>query len=241
MGVLNPAQILVGFFGFFRGLRFLFRNGLAGHLVLPVLLSLATGLGLIAGTYYLFIFFLELLAGTFPEIEEWSRALGIVATLIALLSGSVLYVILYRFITGLLVIPFLGPLLGAIETKLLGAEIETDLKTDMRNLLLGLWVNLQVLVIGLTVWVLTLWLGPVQIVVLILVEGYFLGRGSFELLLEKASSSLKERKGLAKPHRARILGLGVASFLFLFVPIVGALFSPCAGVAGAALLYYEPD
>lgn len=72
-----------------------------------------------------------------------------------------------------------------------------------------------------------------------IVNSFFLGRSSFDYLLEKHSTSLRERKLLTRAYTPQIYGLGLAQFLALFIPFVGLVLVPPVGVVAAALLIQD--
>lgn len=238
-----------GLRAFAGGIGYVNRNGLWGYAIAPMLLSLLAAAGLIALIYWAFVY----AAG--PELESARRdALaylgrtpgdgGWFETLVQILAAFLALAaafLLYRAISAVLVLPFLGPLLEAIERLELGAARPTTFREDVRNALLGGWIGLKYAVFGGLVLLFTLPLGPLQIIINTLLQSYFAGRGVFDLLFEKDCANLAERKVRAKTWRAEILGLGLGYFLFLLIPFIGVIFAPIAGLAGAARLYYAAN
>lgn len=238
-----------GLRAFAGGIGYVNRNGLWGYAIAPMLLSLVAAAGLIALIYW------ALAYAAAPELEAARRSAfayfgrtpgdgGWFETLVQILAAFLALAaafLLYRAISAVLVLPFLGPLLEAIERIELGAARPTTFREDFRNALLGGWIGLKYAVLGGIVLLLTLPLGPLQIIINTLLQSYFAGRGVFDLLFEKDCTNLAERKIRAKSWRAEILGLGLGYFLFLLVPFVGVVFAPIAGLAGAARLYYAAN
>lgn len=138
-----------------------------------------------------------------------------------------------------MIIPFIGPLLTRLENIYLGKSIEIPLSKDIKNAFLGILSSLKYLPLSILGLLFSLFLGPFQIVFMIFWEGYFLGKGSFEYMLEKDTETLKERSEKRKGHRTQMWGLGSAQFIFLMIPVIGIVLSPCTAMAGAFLLYHD--
>ena len=199
MSILSPLRIFTGFRAFFRGLGFLFKRRLFAYMIPPSLLSLLLAVGLLFGLWQGALYLMDEVEHALHAYgaEDFGGFLRFFASLVAIVLG----LLLYRFLAGLLVAPFLGPLLERIEEILLGRSIETSFTEDLRNALLGVRVTLFNMLISITVWLFTFWMGPFQFLVILFTEGFFLGRGSLEYLLEKETDDLKERGRLAGAYR----------------------------------------
>jgi CysZ protein len=205
------------------------------------------GVGVWLGVYYSFGYLsdmgtrlltdgaLQLENPVLLSILEWSTA--ILGALLAL----ILTLILYRSLISVVILPFLGPLLEQIETIQLGRRIETSVRQDLSNLSYGLWTSLKHSIAGLGILLVSLCLGPLNVPVNVAAQSYFLGRGPFDMLFEKAAHSRAERRRLKKAWRVEIFGAGFAFFVVLLVPLLGALIAPVSVVTGAAILYYSSD
>ncbi len=227
-----PRKFVAGFRAFFQGLRLVRDRRLLSVLIWPSLLSLGLGLGLPAGIY----FALRALLARFVA-DAGSLVQSLVA-LVAVLTGFFLYFLLYRFFVSLLIAPFLGPLLERMEHIVLGQARPTPNGQDLKNFLLGLRLSIRHTFFALLAWAGTIWLGPLQIGLLILLESYFLGRASVDFLLEKETDTLRERDRLAASLRPQLLGLGMGQLLVLWIPVLGALITPAAGLGGAVCLFH---
>ncbi len=92
--------------------------------------------------------------------------------------------------------------------------------------------------LGLLVLILGLFLGPLNIPINVVAQSYFLGRGPFDMLFEKAADSNADRTQLKKHWRPEIFGAGLIFFLLLLIPVLGVLFAPIGTVTGAAVVFY---
>lgn len=232
---------------FGRGLAFLYQHSLWGFVVLPCLVSLVVGVSVWCGIYFGFDYLAgigtTLLTDGALQIEnpvlltviDWTaRILGAVV-------GLILTLVLFRFLLSIAVLPFLGPLLEQIELIVLGRKIETTGRQDFQNAFYGVVSSIKHSLAGLAILVVSLFLGPFNVPVNAIAQSYFLGRGPFDLLFEKAAADRADRRRLQKGWRVEIFGTGFVFFLVLFLPVIGVLFAPVCVVTGAALLYYSPD
>lgn len=232
------GRIRTGFGAFFQGFRFIRKNHLWPYWILPSTVSMISGVALFAAVYWvLSTFFLGLSSHVDGTLGEVLAVLGRIA---ALSVAAVVYVVLYRTIAAIVVLPFMGPLLNQIEKILIGRPIEVSLRTDIANAIKGIWVNVQYAFLGLLVIVITLPLSGFQIFVVAPIQGYLMARGILEYILEKETPSLAERSRRAAAFRPEMLGLGLAYFLVALIPVLGALLGPTAALTGAALVYHAP-
>jgi CysZ protein len=144
----------------------------------------------------------------------------------------------YQLLASVLVIPFLGPLLSQVEKILTGESIDVSLAHDLRNALFGIWGAIRDLVVQLVCLLISLFTGPFQPAVMATITGHFLGRASFDFILEKHTKTLQERRAKVLGLLPEIEGLGIAQFLVLLIPILGVLVGPSSSLVGAALLFY---
>ncbi|WJI27402.1 EI24 domain-containing protein [Thermosynechococcus sp. QKsg1] len=224
-----------GFFAFGRGLFFIARYRLWGYLLLPACLSLVLGVTLIIAAFWA----VQVIGDDWFVGGEWQWLyqgfIDILATLIAVF----LALIGYQTLIPLVVIPFLGPLLNRVEKITTGQTIEVGWRRDLLNAIIGGWFALRDAVLQVIFLLLSFLTGPLQPIVMAIVNSFFLGRGSFDYLLEKHSTSLRERKLLTRAYTPQIYGLGLAQFLGLLIPFVGLVLVPPVGVVAAALLIQD--
>ena len=242
------SEFLDGFRFFFRGFRFLRQHRLWPYVFVPSLLSLCVGLGILWGAYTVLAgpvlrSLNDLVAGiagygglTYSGLPAWLEG-GL--KLIVFSASFIVQLIAYRTIASILVIPFLGPLLSAVERIETGRAIEVSFATDLRNTIRGLGVGIRLGVFGLLLLLISIFLGPFQVVVNAVAQSYVLGRSAFDLVFEKETEDAHERRAMLRAYRAPILGLGLAFFLLMLVPVLGVVLAPAAGTAGAALLFHR--
>ncbi|URR36833.1 EI24 domain-containing protein [Thermosynechococcus sp. HN-54] len=228
-------QFQAGFFAFGRGLVFIARYRLWGYLLLPAFLSLALGIVLIIAAFWA----VQGVGDYWSVGEQWQWLYQGVIDVLATLIAIFLALIGYQTLIPLVVIPFLGPLLNRVEKITMGQPIEVGWRRDLLNAMVGGWFAVRDAILQVLFLVLSFLAGPLQPLVMAIANSYFLGRGSFDYLLEKHSTSLRERKRLTRAYTPQIYGLGLAQLLALLIPLVGLVLVPPVGVVAAALLIQE--
>lgn len=232
-------RFAAGFWSVFRGLRFLFQNDLIGFLILPAFFSLLTGILLAVGIYFGVSTGLEALTEEYiPGLEGYLWPLFIILSVFAAIA---LFILLYRFISSITVIPFLGPLHDKLEKKLTGSVTETTLKEDFKNTAIASFQAFWQTLLGLVILIIAMFTGPFQIIITGAVDGYYLGQGTYEAIWERRARNYRDRARYRSQYRAYMWGTGVAFFILLMIPVAGVILAPAAAMTGAALTYYKPE
>lgn len=242
--------VLFGFRSFFLGLKLIRTHGLWAFVLVPSALSLLVGVAIVWASYYflatgalqithtLIAYLADTIGAEYQPaaMPEWLESL---IKLIVFTTSFIVQLILYRTVASVLIIPFLGPLLAQVERIETGRSIEVPLMTDVKNTIRGIGVGLKLGLLGLVALGASLFLGPFQFLLNAAVQSYILGRSAFDIVFEKESELHGERRALVREHRLPILGLGLAFFLVMLVPIVGVIIAPVAGTAGACLCFHR--
>uniref|UniRef100_B8HNA8 CysZ protein n=1 Tax=Cyanothece sp. (strain PCC 7425 / ATCC 29141) TaxID=395961 RepID=B8HNA8_CYAP4 len=229
-------RLAIGFGAFFRGFLFVKKHKLWPYLLLPSLLSAVLGvlllIGIYAGTDYLVLRFWDGASGIWQGIYES------LVQVVALVAALFITFFTYQLLASVLVIPFLGPLLAEVELRLTGEPIATAPWQDFKNAWIGIWMGIRDLCLQLLCLVISLFLGPFQPAFMIAVTSHFLGRASFDFLLEKHTKNLPERHAQTRAYLLEMEGLGLAQFMILLVPLLGVFIAPASALVGAALVFY---
>ncbi|MDH5656408.1 MAG: EI24 domain-containing protein [Spirochaetia bacterium] len=230
----SAMQFLHGFSFFFKGMRFIKKHSLWNYVILPAIVSLV-----VAGLLIFFVFMgvSQYILSKFDLDGGFlSTILSILVWIFSAFLSFSLSILFYRVIASLIISPFLGPLLEKTTIILYHKKPEVKLATEIKNIIYTVWVNIKFSFIGIAVLLISLPLGPFQILVMVFLEGYFLGRSSFDPVLDLENKSLRERKKIIKLHFYEILGIGSAFFLFLMIPILGVILAPASGVVASAMI-----
>ncbi len=147
---------------------------------------------------------------------------------------------LFRPIVSIIMLPFLDALFSKLESEIRSNQKKNESFNPMMNFA-GIFINLKYLLLELLVLMLSFFTGPAQPILLPLVQGYFLGRTSFDYIALEKTNTLEEKIYMIRKYRMETWGLGVAQFLLMLIPVFGALFSPLMGVVGSYLIYLEGE
>ncbi len=234
----SGKDFFTGFGSTIRGLKYIHREKLFLFLIIPGAISVVTVMAMGSFVYVgITGIILELTGRIQPGF--WQNALLYAGQFLGIIAGFFISVFLYRSVVMVVVIPFLGPLLGRIEKKLLGYEKAIGWKEELKNLGFAVWMSFYFLIMEIFVLVISLFLGPLGPILLFSMESYLMGRGAFDYLMEKDYPVLSERKKITAQKRALIWGAGVSSFLLMFIPVYGWIMAPAASLVGLTLNYYE--
>lgn len=233
---MRLQRVVRAFLSVFRSLRVVRQERLWSYFVLPGLLSLVLGTALAVGVFYAALALLEWLIVLIPGTMA-DAALPFL-WIIALVQAVFFYFISYRLVTALVVLPFLSPLQDRLEQLQFGQRKETALSADIGNALLGSLRALLQIAGMLLLMLVTLPLGPFQFIPLALYDGYFIGRGVFDMLLERDYPKSAARMQTLKTLRPESLGLGLGSLVLLLIPVAGILTAAGFGLIAAFRLHY---
>lgn len=252
--MIQPAKRMKkGFFSFFYGIPYIYRNKLGKYIILPCFVSFLV-ISLIT------VLFFWAADSLFATLTDSAISLGFIQTTIKFLkqwAGFLLWILeasrimieaslalfatilTYRIIIPVVILPFMGPLLNRIEKIELGEEILTSWKDDFYNILRSLYISLRSGVFGLLFLILGLCLGPFEILINIIYQSYTLGRSSFDTVFEKKFKHIRERDKKTQQWKWQVLGHGVAYFGFLLIPFFGVILAPVISLTGAAVFYFQ--
>lgn len=233
---MRLQRVVRAFLSVFRSLRVVRQERLWSYFVLPGLLSLVLGTALAVGVFYAALALLEWLVVLIPGTMA-DAALPFL-WIIALVQAVFFYFISYRLVTALVVLPFLSPLQDRLEQLQFGQRKETALSADIGNALLGSLRALLQIAGMILLMLVTLPLGPFQFIPLALYDGYFIGRGVFDMLLERDYPKSAARMQTLKALRPESLGLGLGSLVLLLIPVAGILTAAGFGLIAAFRLHY---
>lgn len=233
---MRLQRVVRAFLSVFRSLKVVREERLWSYFVLPGLLSLVLGTALAVGVFYAALALLEWLVVLIPGTMA-DAALPFL-WIIALVQAVFFYFISYRLVTALVVLPFLSPLQDRLEQLQFGQRKETALSADIGNALLGSLRALLQIAGMLLLMLVTLPLGPFQFIPLALYDGYFIGRGVFDMLLERDYPKSAARMQTLKALRPESLGLGLGSLVLLLIPVAGILTAAGFGLIAAFRLHY---
>ena len=226
-----------------KALMIIFRLRLWSFLVIPGLLSLALGSGIIYGAYRVSGSFAHLLAAFYPVHWIGASYVGSVSSLASWLILGVTGLFTYRVLLMAIVAPFMSPLAARVQGDVLGVNVYDPpflSWTNLRLVLRGAILSFRNLVkeLWFTFWLLILSIFPVFTlfvpIVLFFVQAFYSGFGNLDYSLEKYYG-IAESKAFSKKHRWLAIGNGTVFLVLLGVPILGLFFAPALSTVAATL------
>ena len=226
-----------------KAIVIIFRLRLWSYLVIPGLLSLALGSGIIYGVYRLSGGFAHLLAALYPVHWIGASYVGSVSSLASWLILGVSGLFTYRVLLMAIVAPFMSPLAARVQGDVLGVNVYDPpffSWTNLRLVLRGAILSFRNLVkeLWFTFWLLILSIFPVFTlfvpIVLFFVQAFYSGFGNLDYSLEKYYG-IAESKAFSKKHRWLAIGNGAVFLVLLGVPILGLFFAPALSTVAATL------
>ncbi|MCB9235248.1 MAG: EI24 domain-containing protein [Bacteroidia bacterium] len=241
---------------FFTGIKYygkantvIFKHNLWPFLFIPGLMSFLFFALLIA----LGVIFVDDIAhGIVSSFSEWltNHLWQWVATLVELVFNVLFWVLLlglayltYKYVVLILLSPVLSHLSEVTEKKMLGIEppdlsmkemlhdIGRSIKINLRNLLIELPLTFLVFIMGFIPVV-----GFIAPVLGMFISGYFFGFGLIDYTLERKRFSTDQTIDWVKAHRPMAAGLGFATLLIEFIPVIGWFVGPTYGTVASTLL-----
>ncbi|MFN3603236.1 MAG: EI24 domain-containing protein [Leptonema sp. (in: bacteria)] len=225
----------------FKSLKLFFKLNLQKYFWLPffitILLSFFTALGI----YFLINFiFRTFVVPNLPEVSFFSNLIYLSLTLLIFMNSFFFFVVFYRFISQIVVLPFLD----GLRTKLckyfaIQEDYNTNIKSNIKNFFIGIGKSLLYIVLYFFFFGISFLLGPFQPIFLFLFDSYILGTGIYDVYLEKKIPEPRLRSLEIQKRRKEIFLTGMASTLMLLIPIVGIFISFLCGYMAAFLNDYR--
>lgn len=221
----------------FRAIFLIPKLRLGKYLILPFIMTLLLSFFIIMGLYFLMDFILKSFLGNYLlQYDYLIPALNI----LIVIQLIFFFGIFYRIVAQLLILPFLDPLRKELEKKYhITRHKETTFKEDVKNFFWGFYRSIVYVLIYIILMMGTFFLGPLQSFLLFIYDSYILGKGIFDVFLEKEFPEPKEREKVLKTQKIPILMTGIASMLILFIPILGILLSAICGYISVFLNYHH--
>lgn len=224
--------ILQGIGGYGRVFGLISKHNLWIYLLLPGLIGLLIGSGIVASAWATSDDLGGLISGIYPE-NWWGSAA--VKTIGDVLGGALVLMsglLVFKYILLIAVSPFMSLLSERIESKTTGAEVpsfsfKTFWEQAGRSLRLNLRNILREILLTIILWILSLSgiLAPITAPLLFVVSAYYAGFGVLDYTMER---HLNYRDSIRFVHQNRGLtfGIGAGFVLLLLIPFIGFFFAP---------------
>lgn len=182
---------------------------------------------------------LSIRADDLPKILQW-----LIYTFQFIMKIVVLYLLftllmrLFVSLFGIVVIPFLSPLVEKILQKEGFTTITIKNSEWVGYIFSAIAYSIKMLLWQILAAVILLFTGPLQPFLNFGFSSYFLGRSYLDYVLELLNHPAEFDK-LVKGMRTEATGIGIFSSGFVFLPFVGPVFAPVLSVVAATRLFVE--
>ncbi len=232
-------QFRTGFDSLRRANRLIFsRKGFMKYFFISGLINVFLIVFFIWGAYVSSGFFIDKLS-LWLNVEELFFIFKILIKVIIMAGVLLLYLLIYKNLTIVLMSPFLALLSEKTEYCVTGKEYPFSLKQIIKDVLRAVKMSLRNLLWELTgtlLLMLFLWVPVINIAVpvfIFLLQGYYLGFSLFDFTLERHRYNVKESAAFVRKNRWQSLFHGIIFFLILMIPVLGILAAPVYGVTAA--------
>jgi len=232
-------NIIEGIKAYFGTLSLISKLRLWKYFIIPILISVLTGLSILLIAYFLS----DNIGNIISKIWMWEWGTqtfktisGVVGALLILALGLVFY----KHIVMALSAPFMSPVSEKIEAHLLGADAQSNRNTTfIQQLFRGIRLNLRnllrelMLVIPLVLLSFIPVIGIAFTILIFLVQAYYVGFGNMDYTMER-HFNYKQSIQFVKQHRGTAIGNGLVFMLMLFIPVVGFILTLPISVVAAS-------
>lgn len=236
-------RLAQGFTAPLKSFTYLTENKLWGYAILPLCLTAAIAVLVAIGIW---IFVLSNLNSLLDfRVDDWPAILrGLFYLIRFVLKIVILYLLfslimrLFLALFGIVVIPFLSPLVEKILQKE-GVAIVTIKNAEWIGYIFSSIVySVKMLLWQTIVAILLIFTGPLQPALNLFFSSYYLGRSYFDYVLELLGHPAEFSKRIGG-LKAEVTGLGLFSSASMFVPVIGPVFSPILSTVAAARIFVE--
>jgi CysZ protein len=220
-----------GFLAPFRGAIYVVRERLWKHLIVPVMLNLALGVGTMVAAMR---FFRKELAGM---LEDAPVLGGLSLFFMTLIGGVLLFILLQPLLSAI----FCDRLAEAVERRVRGAAPKTPLLPSIGKALLHGLLKLVLYAlafgVGAVATISTIGVGAIVGVAL---GAIFLAYDGFDYPLARRGATFAGKWAYLAKNPGLALGYGLGSYVLYLVPLA-FLVAPAFAATGATLAYLEAD
>jgi CysZ protein len=246
-------HFISGFIAFFRGMIFSLKHFRFWYLI-PILFWL-----ILSFTFYtklnqlLMPYFLELIESFTrldfsyqSELDSFDKSLkiGMSYGVLIVLKILIFYVInrYMKYIVLIVLSPLFAYLSERTEDIISGKKFPFKFIQFLKDIARGigitirnLFIETMLMAIGLVLSFLVPFLSPVIILVLFLVNCYFIGFNFFDYIVERKKMNLSTSLKYMRSNKFNLLGFGFAYNLVSFVPFLDWALAPISGAVGAVI------
>lgn len=220
-----------GFFAPFRGAIYVARERLWRHMIVPVVLDLALGLGTMVAAHRFWRKELDGMLQSSPVVG-W-----ISLTVMMLLGGVLLFILLQPLLSAV----FCDRLAETVEKRVSGSAPSAPLLHSIGKALLHGLAKLALYALAFgAAFVVTLSTAGIGAVVGVALGAIFLAYDGFDYPLARRSATFRGKWAYIAKNPGLALGFGLGSYVLYLVPLAFLVAPPFCAV-GATLAYLEND
>lgn len=233
-------DITKGIKNYFTALGVIKKLNLWKFFVIPILISVATGILVISLLY----FFYDDIGGFISRFWPWewgASGAAVVSNVIGGLLIITLGLLLYKHIVMALSAPFMSPVSEKIEAYLVPNGTHKHRETSFnQQLARGVRINIRNLTKELLYMIPLLLLSFIPVIGLIatamlfLVQAYYAGAGNMDYTMER-HLNYKDSIVFTKKNKGIAIGNGLLFILMLFIPVVGFIITLPMAVTAASV------
>jgi len=233
------VNIIKGIKAYFGTLGLISKLKLWKYFIIPILISVFTGLSIVALAYSLS----DNIGQIITKLWVWDWGTQTFETISYIFGGLLVLLIgfvFYKHIVMALSAPFMSPVSEKVEKHLLGSKAYTERDTTfIQQLSRGIRLNFRNLLreLGLIVPLVLLSFLPVVgivfTVLIFLVQAYYVGFGNMDYTMER-HFNYKESIHFVKQNRGTAIGNGLVFMLLLFIPVIGFILTMPVAVVAAS-------
>lgn len=254
-------QFFTGFNAFWKASGFLFRNKMGAWYLAPLAIWLSTfiisviSISMLIGKYLN-----KIIAAYFPKQVAhadsfwdtlqniFSKGLEYLAIAVVYIFSTIFLARTAKYIVLIICSPLLAYLSEITEEKLTGRTYPFSFTQLLKDMLRGIVITLRNLFLELLLTVLGFLLSlfvpalsPLVVIVLYLVNCYFMGFSMFDYVAERKRLGVTQSVGFMKKHTWMLIGLGLSFNIVSLVPFLMWVMAPINGATGAVIALEEEN
>jgi len=244
-------QIKLSFSFYLRAVRFVDQKKIWNLLIIPAIVNLIIAILIVIFALKTSAIVIEYIVLNFTSTDQDQSVSKFVEGMLLIVVRAIvffLYLKVYRYT----LLIFLAPSFAFISSKIqmMDSGISNTLctrdylafcsrgmKIAIRNFLIEVFASTVIIIIS----ILMTWVIPIIPLVILVIEGYFMGFSMADYRNEYHKMTIKESTSKIHGYLGLILGNGVLFNIFLIVPVVGVLFAPAIALiaSGLSINYVE--
>lgn len=234
-------DFLFGFQAYFKAFQFIAKHRLWKYAIIPGVISILIGAGIISIFYFSFDNISFWLSDIYP-FDFGKAILTKFAAFLASILGAAGSLFLYKYLIVVIASPFMSLLSEKAEFILnpLHKETKFTIPRAIRELVRGLSIAVRNIVrelsftLGLIIMGFVPVVGVLSVPLIFIVQAYYAGFGNMDFYYERFYN-IRETIKEVKRNQFVAIGNGTFFLLLLMIPVVGLFIAPSLGCVAATI------